>query len=195
MNRRIHALTWWTLLLAAPVAAEVVEQGIIAEGTPFETRWYSHDSEVDGPTILIVGGMHGNEPAGHRAARQIATWSVDAGRIVVIPAANPPALAKRTRRIPGLEDDAGDLNRHFPVTGADVDPTGPAAPAIWAFVLKRGGFCALPPLWKVGLPSFAWFPWYSSFSCAITRRSSARILGTTPRFFISTTIECIFFCI
>lgn len=127
-------MAWWTLLLATQVAAEVVEQGIIAEGTPFETRWYSHDSEVDGPTILIVGGMHGNEPAGHRAARQIATWSVDAGRIVVIPAANPPALAERTRRIPGLEDDAGDLNRHFPVTGADVDPTGPAAPAIWAFV-------------------------------------------------------------
>ena len=125
-----------TLLLAAPVAAEIVEQGIIGEGTPFATRWYSHDSEVEGPTVLIIGGMHGDEPAGHRAATQVATWSVDRGRIVVVPAANPPALADRTRRIPGLEEDAGDLNRHFPVVDGTVTPTGPAAPALWSFVVS-----------------------------------------------------------
>ena len=116
------------------VWAERFEQGLIAEGTPFETRWYSRDSELDGPTVLVIGGMHGNEPAGHRAARQIATWSVSTGVLVVIPAANPPALAARTRRIPGLEDDVGDLNRHFPVSDGTVQPVGPAAPALWTFI-------------------------------------------------------------
>ena len=120
----------------SPLRAERIEQGVLASGTSFETRWYSHDSEREGPTVLIIGGMHGNEPAGHRAARQIATWSVKAGKLVVLPAANPPALAQRKRRIPGLEDDAGDLNRHFPVVEGAVLPTGPAAPELWEFVLS-----------------------------------------------------------
>ncbi|MDG2291322.1 MAG: hypothetical protein P8L37_01590, partial [Phycisphaerales bacterium] len=71
------------------VQAELIDQGVIGAGTPFETRWYSHDSEQDGPTVLIIGGMHGNEPSGHRAARQIATWSVKSGTLIVLPAANP----------------------------------------------------------------------------------------------------------
>ena len=33
-----------------------------------------------------------------------------------------------------MEGDEGDLNRHFKVVGGEVRPTGPAAPAIWAFV-------------------------------------------------------------
>ena len=114
--------------------AERFQQGIIAGGTPFETRWYSRDSERDGPTVLVIGGMHGNEPAGHRAALQIATWSVISGELIVVPAANPPALAARERRIPGLEGDAGDLNRHFLIQDDEVRPVGPAAPALWEFV-------------------------------------------------------------
>ena len=122
------------LLLAVAAQAGEIEEGVLAAGTPFETRWRAYDSDVEGPTVLVIGGVHGNEPAGHRAARQIATWSVNRGRLVVLPAANPPALAARTRRIPGLEEDAGDLNRHFKVVDDEVIPTGPAAPAIWTFV-------------------------------------------------------------
>ena len=108
-------------LLATTAHAQKVEQGIIAQGTPFQTRWHSYDSEVDGPTVLVIGGMHGDELAGHRAARQIATWPVTRGRLVVVPAANPPALAERSRRIPGLKEDEGDLTvlnlvlEHHPV--------------------------------------------------------------------------------
>ncbi|MCH2149974.1 MAG: succinylglutamate desuccinylase/aspartoacylase family protein, partial [Phycisphaerales bacterium] len=120
----------------SPLNAEQVEQGVLASGTPFESHWYSRDSELDGPTVLVIGGMHGNEPAGHRAARQIATWPVSVGKLVVVPAANPPALAARTRRIPGLEDDAGDLNRHFPIVDGVVVPTGPVGPELWEFVLS-----------------------------------------------------------
>lgn len=121
-------------ILAGSVSAQQIDEGIIAAGTPYETRWRSYDSEVEGPTVLVFGGVHGNEPAGHRAARQIATWPVVRGKLVVVPAANPPALKARKRRIPGLEKDAGDLNRHFMVEGGSVSPIGPAAPALWAFV-------------------------------------------------------------
>ncbi|MBC03867.1 MAG: hypothetical protein CMJ34_11295 [Phycisphaerae bacterium] len=122
------------LLLQVAAHAGEIEEGVIATGTPFETRWRAWDSDVEGPTVLVIGGVHGNEPAGHRAARQIATWPVNRGRLVVLPAANPPALEARNRRIPGLDGDAGDLNRHFEVIDGEVRPTGPAAPAIWRFV-------------------------------------------------------------
>ncbi len=132
-TRLAHILSLGLLLAVAAHAGEI-EEGVIASGTPFETRWRAYDSDVEGPTVLVIGGVHGNEPSGHRAARQIATWSVNRGRLVVLPAANPPALAARTRRIPGLDGDAGDLNRHFEVMDDEVRPTGPAAPAIWTFI-------------------------------------------------------------
>lgn len=122
------------VLLVSTAHAQKVEHGVIAQGTPFQTRWHSYDSEVEGPTVLVIGGIHGNEPAGHRAARQIASWPVSLGRLVVVPAANPPALEARSRRIPGLEKDEGDLNRHFEIVDDEVVPSGPAAPALWAFL-------------------------------------------------------------
>ena len=133
VTRLAHILSLGLLLAVAAHAGEV-EEGVIASGTPFETRWRAYDSDVEGPTVLVIGGVHGNEPSGHRAARQIATWSVNRGRLVVLPAANPPALAAGNRRIPGLDGDAGDLNRHFEVMDDEARPTGPAAPAIWTFI-------------------------------------------------------------
>ena len=93
--------------------------GLLGEGTPFETPWYDHRGEEDGPTILITGGMHGNEPAGAAAAEAIASWTVKKGRIVVAPRMNPPALQAKQRLIPDLPEPIGNLNRHFP-TGGEV---------------------------------------------------------------------------
>ena len=76
--------------------------------------WHRYDSELPGPVVLVTGGMHGDEPAGALAARQIADWTVSNGVLVVLPRCNEPALAVRKRRIPELEGSVGDLNRHFP---------------------------------------------------------------------------------
>ncbi|MFC7190136.1 succinylglutamate desuccinylase/aspartoacylase family protein [Halocatena marina] len=84
------------------------------------------DSGVEGPTAFVVGGVHGDEEAGYRAADQILDWTPDAGRLVVLPRANPTAIAQNTRTT-----DAGDLNRHFLV---DDGPTTPLAQALWDIV-------------------------------------------------------------
>ena len=60
--------------------------------------------------VLVIGGIHGNEPAGSRAAETITTWAIDRGCLLVIPRANVRALSARARCAPG----AGDLNRAFP---------------------------------------------------------------------------------
>ena len=112
-------------------------EGTLAVGTPFETEWHGYDSGVPGPTVLVTGGIHGNEPAGARAARQIADWTVARGRLVVVPRCNEPALEAGTRRIPGLKGDPGDLNRHFPRRGEEASPTSEQGDRLWAFVLEQ----------------------------------------------------------
>lgn len=83
------------------------------------------DSGVEGATALIVGGIHGDEEAGYIAAQQILDWEPDAGRLVVIPKANPLAIAHNSRTT-----RYGNLNRNFEID----DPTTPLAEAIWDVV-------------------------------------------------------------
>ncbi|WP_101295115.1 M99 family carboxypeptidase catalytic domain-containing protein [Halegenticoccus soli] len=96
----------------------------ILEGTEYETDVYHVDSVEPGPTALVVGGIHGDEAAGYAAARALAAHlTVDAGRAVVIPEANAPAVEAGSRAEPN-----GDLNRQFP---AGETPTTEPARTLW----------------------------------------------------------------
>ncbi len=69
------------------------------------------ESGILGPTLLVVAGIHGDEPSGVRAARALAARGPALrGRLLVLPEADPDALAAESREAPG----AGDLNRAFP---------------------------------------------------------------------------------
>jgi predicted deacylase len=87
--------------------------------------------------VLVVGGTHGNEASGARAVRILAAGPPPrTGVLVLVPEANPEALAARTRtapiRTPGVP--SADLNRIYPGTGSE--PEAPRAAAI--FALARG---------------------------------------------------------
>lgn len=73
----------------------------------------------DGPTALFTGGVHGDEYEGPIAvsglARELTPDQVS-GRVIMIPAVNPPAVASDTRLSPA---DGRDMNRCFP-----GDPAG-----------------------------------------------------------------------
>lgn len=120
-------------IIDEPVASGVIS-GLIARGLPSETRYYIRQAAAHGPTVLVVGGMHGNEPAGAEAADQIRHWNVTRGRLVVIPRANPPALAANTRNVPGKPGALGNLNRNFPTTNPARGTQGPTAEHLWEFV-------------------------------------------------------------
>ena len=80
------------LLLVGAARGELRRSsGLIAEKTEWENPYYLVDSPVDGPTLLITAGLHGNEPAGSRAAEQIRHWPIRRGRLVVVPHVNAPA--------------------------------------------------------------------------------------------------------
>lgn len=119
--------------------------GVLAPDTQWETPWFRIESGEPGPVFVLIGGVHGNEPAGAIAAEQIRDWPIRKGTLVVVPEANRLALAAKERRLPGLIEDAGDLNRHFPRTGEAEETMSPLAAALWEFVKAQ------EPDWVVDL--------------------------------------------
>jgi predicted deacylase/putative intracellular protease/amidase len=112
-----------------------VTTNTLADGTRFATEYYVHDSGVPGPTVMIVGGAHGNEPAGAAAAESIRHWPISKGRIVAVPRANVAGLDANRRLIPGLGSDLRDLNRNYPRAGKNEPARGELADAIWSLAL------------------------------------------------------------
>lgn len=99
----------------------------LMEGTAQETTLYINDSGIEGITTFVVGGMHGNEPAGYLAGDDIQEWIPPSGTLLVLPRANTVAIQNGTR------EANGDLNRQFPLTQT---PTTALARAIWRVVTE-----------------------------------------------------------
>lgn len=74
-----------------------------------------HELSADrpGPTLVVLGGVHGNEIGGIMAAARIASteWDLRAGRLIVVPVAHEAARAADLRCSPL---DGGNLARSFP---------------------------------------------------------------------------------
>lgn len=54
-------------------AAQSDETFTILGGTEYEATGYVQTADADGPTVLVVGGLHGNEVAGYEAAAGVST--------------------------------------------------------------------------------------------------------------------------
>lgn len=118
-------------------ASSVVSSNTILPGTRFATEYYVVDSGVTGPTVMIVGGAHGNEPAGAVAAENVRQWPIASGKLVVVPRANVPALQANKRNTPNLSTNLSNLNRNYPRAGQQEGARGELAQAIWALALEH----------------------------------------------------------
>jgi hypothetical protein len=80
-------------------------------------EYYSYGSSTpDNKTILILGGIHGNEPAGSYAIMKLmddinTNKKTTKNKLILIPYVNYCALQLNVRYILGI----GDLNRKFPI--------------------------------------------------------------------------------
>jgi hypothetical protein len=90
-------------------------------GTDYETPAFIFDSGTEGENIFIIGGTHGNEPAGYEAAlREIEILERNfprKGKVIIIPLANRQSVNSYSRRIPvpeGVDIERGNLNRCYP---------------------------------------------------------------------------------
>jgi len=86
------------------------ESRILLPGTPWATGLTATHSGAPGPSVLILGGVHGNEPGAWLAADELATLQPRAGSLIVLPRANQLAIADFVRTY----DELGDLNRLYP---------------------------------------------------------------------------------
>ncbi|NLV16285.1 MAG: hypothetical protein GXY50_03615 [Syntrophomonadaceae bacterium] len=112
---------------SAEAQAASVTTKTLASTTKYQkTPLYIIDSGKPGPVVMIVGGVHGNEPAGYQAAERIKNLKVKKGKLLVIPRANIVAVKNGTRGSSGVSD----LNRHFPTTKNGKARTN-TAQSIW----------------------------------------------------------------
>ncbi|MEZ6135024.1 MAG: succinylglutamate desuccinylase/aspartoacylase family protein [Pirellulaceae bacterium] len=132
------AFVWSCACVQAQIVAPSVSSGKLGAGTTWETRWHIVDSGRDGPTVLICGGVHGNEPAGARAAEQIRSWPITRGKLIVLPEINRLGLAADIRWAPDHRNDRQrrDINRCFPTVDRD-EPLTEHTQAIWELVKEH----------------------------------------------------------
>lgn len=128
----LKPLSRWTAPLTAALAAAAVvhaaPEAVLASGTDYETRLFVREAAEPGPTVLVMAGIHGNEPAPPQAVASLSTLELRRGRLIVVPEANRRALAASSRHTPG--DRFLDLNRNFPIASRP-EPRGVLATSLW----------------------------------------------------------------
>ncbi|MEO0398125.1 MAG: succinylglutamate desuccinylase/aspartoacylase family protein [Pseudomonadota bacterium] len=111
---------------------------------------YNHG---DGPSVMLSGGVHGDEYEGPSALLDMIAGDAFkdvAGRLIVAPVMNPPALTNNSRRSP-IDDQ--DMNRSFPggLNGSPTDAIAHFASTVlipeidFLFDLHAGGHIDLVP--------------------------------------------------
>lgn len=111
LSRRVLATALVLLscgLFAAPLRATDVEKHVLCAGTPWATELYVLRGPAPGPSVMVIGGLHGTEDSGWLTAEQFLSKKLANGTLVVVPRANRPAIKRHVRYT------THDLNHSFP---------------------------------------------------------------------------------
>ncbi|MBI2837097.1 MAG: succinylglutamate desuccinylase/aspartoacylase family protein [Acidobacteria bacterium] len=105
-----------------------------------------------GKTILILGGIHGNESGGYKAAEQLLSVPLRRGTLIVIPHVNARAIAANQRGIDG------DMNRMFDPGEAPSGIDGEIVSVIKSYIARadlllnlHDGWGYYDPIYRDGL--------------------------------------------
>ncbi|BCM93325.1 hypothetical protein IAD21_05216 [Abditibacteriota bacterium] len=115
------------LLWGLSARAETMRSGFLMSGTRYQTPYFIKEGEKSGPTIVVVGGVHGDEVAGYQAARLLKSWRVEEGTLVLVPEAHIEAIRRNVRAYPR------NMNRLFPGK-ANGDAMEKLAFEIWTLI-------------------------------------------------------------
>ena len=93
-------------ILPAPVIAQK-SKVTYQENTDHELTIYSIYGKEPGKTMMIIGGIQGDEPGGYLAADLYADMLLEKGNLIVVPRANFNSIKRNKRGV------NGDMNRKF----------------------------------------------------------------------------------
>ena len=100
------------------IARQLSEYSPSLKGTSGDTAVYVFDSGKPGATMLLVGGTHGNETAGIRAAELFAALvHVESGCVFVIPRLNNSGASAGIRLVQAEDQNQGDPDWFTPPDG------------------------------------------------------------------------------
>jgi len=81
---------------------------LLAQAQQWDFTLHKHTSSQAGPTLLVIGGIQGDEPGGFNAASLLVTdYVIHSGEVWVVPNLNFESIIKRSRGV------HGDMNRKF----------------------------------------------------------------------------------
>lgn len=95
------------LAVVSSVHASGVDKDTYFKGTDHPLEVYTVEGKQNGPVVLIIGGIHGDETSTIEAAQGYTKAQIENGTLIVIPKANVPAITRNVRMI-----DC-DMNRLF----------------------------------------------------------------------------------
>ncbi|MGE4292923.1 MAG: M14/M99 family metallopeptidase [Desulfovibrio sp.] len=110
--KRTLSLAWISLCLllwAATAAGAAPERYVFTffEGTQYPLTVVFLHGEQSGPTIMVQGGIQGDEPSGYITAQILSRSEIRTGNLIVVPRANVPSINLRQRQV------NVDMNRRF----------------------------------------------------------------------------------
>jgi len=111
LPKRIPSTTFWLLSLillsfASQADAGSWEHSFFA-GTQYPLKVVYLQGERPGPTVMVQGGIQGDETSGYITAQLLSRGKVLRGNLIVLPRANVPSINLRKRQI------NVDMNRRF----------------------------------------------------------------------------------
>ncbi len=81
---------------------------LFVQAQQWDFTLHKHKSVQPGPTLLVIGGIQGDEPGGFNAASLLVTdYVIHSGEVWVVPNLNFESIIKRSRGV------HGDMNRKF----------------------------------------------------------------------------------
>lgn len=101
-------------VVVKPVQAETIHK-VYFKGADHQLDVYTIKGSNPGPTLLLLGGIQGDEPGGYLAADLYADLSLNKGNLIVVPRANFPSIVENSRGV------LGDMNRKFAGTAKTSD--------------------------------------------------------------------------
>lgn len=115
------------LLCCLSARGETMKSGVLMSGTRYQTPYFIKQGDKSGPTVVVVGGVHGDEVAGYQAALLLKSWHVEEGTLVLVPQAHIEAIRRGVRAYPR------NMNRLFPGK-ANGDAMEKLAFEIWSLI-------------------------------------------------------------